>query len=135
MSKGTNAERELCTELWNKGFATLRAPGSGSIDRPSPDVVALKGDVMNYQAYAFELKASPDGCAYFETEEIDALEEWSERARAMPLVAVKPDLRAFDDWLIMSTKSLRNSDGGLSITTQNHKQCSGLEYFGNKVIE
>ena len=127
--KGTNAERELCTELWNKGYATLRAPGSGSIDRPSPDVVALRNDIMHMQAYAIELKASQDGTARFREDEIIALIEWSERACAMPLVGVKPDLRSFESWLFRPVRELHETPTGYSLRKQDHKDCYGLEWF------
>lgn len=127
--KGSNAERELCTKLWNKGYATLRAPGSGSIQRPSPDVYAIRNSGMYYQQYAFELKANKDGTARFEEKEIQALIEWSERASAMPVVGIKPDLRTFESWLFMPAVELHETDTGYSIRQQDHEECRSMEWF------
>ena len=42
-SKGSKAERELISMFWKKGFAAMRAAGSGSTHHPSPDIVAGNG--------------------------------------------------------------------------------------------
>lgn len=40
--KGATAERELVHTLSKLGYMTIRAPRSGRIDLPSPDVIAVK---------------------------------------------------------------------------------------------
>lgn len=127
---GSNAERELCTELWDRNYATLRAPGSGSIDRPSPDVVAIsKGLGRELVIYAFELKAARDGTAHFTHEEIDALQEWADRANARALVGLRPDMRKFDGWLFQDVSLLHETENGYSIRLSDHEDCFGLESF------
>ena len=126
--KGSNAERELCTELWEKGYATLRAPGSGSIQRPSPDVVALRG-INPTDIIAIELKAAHDGTANFKAAEIKELEQWADRCNAIALVGIKPDLRTFDGWLFLETFKLNKTEKGYSIRKQDHDKTFGLEWF------
>jgi len=133
MTKGTDTERELCTLLWEKGFATLRAPASGSIDRPSPDVVAIKQkhQLSQYDGsaaypYAIELKANADGTAYFDSHEITELEEWADRAGAEAYIIIKPDLRSFESWLVYHTSELNTTDNGYSIGKQDHDKAKTL---------
>jgi len=124
---GSDAERELATWFHERGFASLRVPGSGSIDRPSPDVVALEYDpqLSQYEgsatyAYAIELKNNADGTAHFDQHEIDELEEWADRAGATAFVVIKPDMRTFDHWLCFHTSELNKTDSGYSVRQQDH---------------
>jgi len=135
MSKGMDAERTLCSLLWDKGYSTLRAPASGSIDRPSPDVVAITTTTLEAAehpiAYALELKANADGTAYFDEHEITELEEWADRAGAEAYVIVKPDLRTFDHWLVYHTSELNTTEQGYSIGKRDHDKAKTLsEVFG-----
>jgi len=137
MSKGMDAERELCAILWDKHqMATLRAPASGSIDRPSPDVVALKGllggvGMASSLSFAIELKANKDGTAHFDEHEIEELEQWADRAGAEAYVIVKPDLRTFDSWLVYHTSELNTTEQGYSIGKRDHDKAKTLsEVFG-----
>ncbi|MFH1055738.1 MAG: Holliday junction resolvase Hjc [Candidatus Altiarchaeota archaeon] len=41
-SRGAGFERQLVSEFWARGWASLRAAGSGTRKEPVPDVVALK---------------------------------------------------------------------------------------------
>ena len=122
MGKGSNAERELARIGWEKyGWATLRAPGSGSIDRPSPDVIFINAQYdRDYGIYekkqhteiiAVELKNHPNGTATFKEQEIEELIEWSNRAGAKPYVGIKPDLRKHDQWYFEKPKNLTVSYG------------------------
>ncbi|RLI96025.1 MAG: hypothetical protein DRO92_00420 [Candidatus Altiarchaeales archaeon] len=46
-SKGANFEREIVRGLWKRGWAAMRATGSGSVSFPVPDVIAIKdGNVL-----------------------------------------------------------------------------------------
>jgi len=123
---GSDAERELATWFHERGFASLRAPGSGSIGRPSPDVVALTLTEYGSQlppkteSYAIELKANSDGTAHFDEHEVTELEEWADRAGATAFVVIKPDLRTFDHWLCFHTSELNTTDSGYSVRQQDH---------------
>jgi len=116
--KGTQAERDLCTWLWDKNYATLRAPASGSIDRPSPDVIAINQD----EAYAVELKANKDGAAHFDEHEIRELEQWADRAGGTAYIVIKPDLRTFESWLVYHTSQLNETGNGFSIGKKDHER-------------
>lgn len=124
MPTGSNAERELAEWFWSHGYASLRAPGSGSIDRPSPDIVALTHNrgIKNamVQASAIELKNNKDGTAHFDQHEIDELEAWADRAGATAFVIIKPDMRSFDSWLVYHTSELNVTDSGYSVRQQDH---------------
>ena len=120
-----NAERELCAKLWSRGYGVLRAPASGSVDRPSPDVVALKGS----GGFAIELKANADGTAHFDKQEILELNEWADRADLTPVVIVKPDLRTFDGWLVLHSTHLNETEQGYSLRKQDHEDCASLNLF------
>jgi Holliday junction resolvase len=41
-SRGADFERKLVTEFWGRGWAAVRAAGSGTRREPVPDVVAVK---------------------------------------------------------------------------------------------
>lgn len=123
MSKGEVAERTLAEDAWERGFASLRAPGSGSIDRPSPDVVIF-GDPIA----VIELKADSDGTATFEEEEIVDLETWAVRCDADAYVGVKPDLRSHNSWYFLETWDLnRTKSGNYSIRKEDHSDCLSMD--------
>jgi len=131
MSKGSDTERQLCTILWNDyNMATLRAPASGSIDRPSPDVVAITTTTLEPAehpiTYALELKANKDGCAHFDSHEIEELEQWTDRAGAEAYVVIKPDQRSFDSWLVYHTSELNSTEQGYSIGKRDHDKAKTL---------
>lgn len=126
MGKGTDGERELVTWLWEHGYATLRAPGSGSIDRPSPDVIAInptKGPTI-----VVELKASSDGTANFKQAEVNELVQWAERAGGEPYLAVKPDMRSHDNWYFKwAYDAHRTKSNNFSIRQKDHEDCLSRE--------
>ena len=101
-SKGINAERELIHAFWKKGWAALRAAGSGSIKYPCPDVLAGKGA----RRIAIECKASADNKKYLTRKEINELEEFARIFGAEPWVAVR-----FDNikWFFISTSDLEKT--------------------------
>ena len=41
--RGASFERQLVTEFWERGWAAMRAAGSGTRKEPVPDVTAIKG--------------------------------------------------------------------------------------------
>lgn len=123
MSKGEVAERDLVTWFWERGYAALRAPGSGSIDRPSPDVVAIRA-VGSTRIVAIELKAQPEGTATFKSDEISELEGWANLCDATPYVGVKPDMRSHSQWYFLRTSDLHETpEGNHSIRKQDHGRC------------
>lgn len=145
MSKGSHAERQLSGRLEDEyGFAAMPAGGSGSgTSRPRPDVFAVRGvrletprdGLQDYSnAFAVEVKSWKGGVGQFSENEIEELNEFAHRAGATPLVAVRPDQRSFDGWLIQETSELnRTRKGNYSIRLADHEDCRGIsEVFGRE---
>lgn len=109
MGKGSDAENELVNYAWDRGYSTLRSPGSGSVDRPSPDVIIIdsRGTIV-----ATELKATSDGTGYYDSHEIRELDEWTERAGGEAYAGVKPDMRSHDQWYFIPIDELHSTGSG-----------------------
>lgn len=121
MTKGYNSENELWNWFMDNGYAALRAPTSGgATDRVSPDIVALN----ETEKHAIEVKNRPDGTATFDREEIEGLQEWADKAGAMPWVVISPDLRTFDHWFCLTPNALHETpEGNYSIRKQDWDVC------------
>lgn len=83
-AKGYTAELQLTHTLSRMGYMAIRAPRSGRIDLPSPDVIAVKdGRVIvfevKFRASAFTVPA----------EQLDELKQWKEKAGAAAYVGCK----------------------------------------------
>jgi Holliday junction resolvase len=105
-TKGDRTERELVTELDERGFAVMRAPASGSsTDRELPDVLAGNGE----RFYAIEAKASSGQPIYLTGEEVEALVFFSQNFGAKPRIGVRFDR---EDWYFFHPASLHVTDGG-----------------------
>lgn len=137
MGKGSNFENWLCDYGREQGYAELRSPGSGTKDVAYPDVVLLKpiyerdyGIYEKYQRHhvvAFELKANSDGTAWFDTHEIEELEEWADRAGASAYIGVKPDLRTFDKRFFLGTSQLHKTENGYSFRKQDQERAISID--------
>jgi len=99
-SKGSKAERELIHMFWKKGFAAMRAAGSGSTHHPSPDIVAGNGKYF----FAIECKASHDLVKYLDKDEITQLDLFANSFGARPFVAIRFDN---DRWYFMRLTDLK----------------------------
>jgi len=124
--RGFEAERELVRKLWSKGFAVMRAPASGARTRLAayPDVVAIfKGKI-----YAFEVKYRSDNFPiYIDKSQLQKLLEFSRRAGATPLVAVK---RPNKGWkLVPIDIAKQTSSGGIKIDDEVLDKGISLEEF------
>jgi len=42
-AKGANFERKIVSDFWARGWASMRAAGSGTTSFPVPDLIAVKG--------------------------------------------------------------------------------------------
>ncbi len=83
-AKGYYAERELVHALSGMGYMTIRAPRSGRIDLPSPDIIAVKdGRVM-----VFEVKFRASAFTV-PKEQLAELVEWKEKAGAIAYIGCK----------------------------------------------
>ena len=83
-AKGSSAERELLHMLYSKGWSVIRAPRSGRIGIPSPDIMAAKAGKI----IVVECK-SRAGAFTVESEQLDQLKDWQIRAHATPYIGWK----------------------------------------------
>lgn len=85
-SKGIQAEREIIHLFWKTGkWTACRVAGSGSMRYPSPDIIANKQGIH----LAIECKKTKSEYQYFEKDEIKNLLDYSEKAGARALVAIR----------------------------------------------
>lgn len=107
-SRGTNAERELIHKFWEKRWGAIRSAGSGSMQHPSPDILASNGK----RIVAIECKMTSAEKKYFEREEIERLKEFSTLFGAEPFIAVK-FLR--NGWRFIKIDDLEETKKGYAI--------------------
>lgn len=129
---GSDVEREFVNLLSDKyNYACLRCPTSGAgTDRDRPDAIALRAGAMEPDAgFAVEIKQRKHGTATFTQAEIDALNRWATRAGVEPYVVVKPDRRLaeHDQWYVMHTSNLHETNKGYSIRKQDHERCESIK--------
>ena len=87
--KGARAERELAELLWKRGYAVVRAAGSGN--SYSPDVIAIK----NGTVYAFECKAWKREEVVISEHQMKKMLEWRKRSGAELFLAWKYPYRGW----------------------------------------
>jgi Holliday junction resolvase len=102
--KGTYAERELTKMLWERGFACVRAAGSGSGPLPSPDVVASNGKTT----LAFECKFFASDYLHLDHSQIAQLVEFAQKFKADPWIAVR---YAGKKWAFLDIARIRRTPG------------------------
>lgn len=122
-SKGSKAERELLHMFWSTNiWAALRAPGSGSVPLPSPDILA-----SNAKRYlAIECKSVRDPKKYFPNEEIEQLVLFAKRFGAEPWVGVRFDREGW--YFLKPTTMLRSEGNNFYYVTLEHAQKKGLSF-------
>jgi len=101
-AKGSNAERDLVHLFWANDWTAVRVAGSGSMQYPSPDIIASKDNTV----LAIECKACKTGYQYFDKAEIAQLEEFSQKAGHVSYVAIKFDRT---DWLFLRPDQLEQT--------------------------
>lgn len=102
-SKGTNAERELIHQFNDNGWVAIRSAGSGSMQYPSPDILAGN----NLRRLAIECKTVNDTKKYFTKKEIDELVFFANKFGAEAWVAVRFDRI---DWFFITIEDLEMKD-------------------------
>jgi Holliday junction resolvase len=114
-TKGINAERELIHMFWGKGWAAIRAAGSGSNQYPSPDLLAGN----NIRKLAIECKSIAAQSKYLPHEEVHRLKEFAVRFGAEPWIGVR-----FDnvDWYFVPVDDLENTGRSYRVSLQNAKR-------------
>lgn len=98
--KGATYERELLYILNDKGFAVLRAAGSGG-NMSVPDIIGIKkGNVI-----AFECKAWAKE-PYIRPDKLNDIIEWSRKAGALSFIAWRHD----NKWEFKNAKDLKDKE-------------------------
>jgi Holliday junction resolvase len=86
--KGYLLEWKLQHKLFDMGYAVMRAPRSGRIGLPTPDLVAIKdGKII-----VIECKSREDAFTV-DAEQLKELQEWEKRAGATAYIAWKMSRR------------------------------------------
>ncbi len=124
-AKGSKAERELIHMLYEKGFASVRAAGSGSTGLPSPDIITSNGKII----LALECKASHDKTKYFDKDEISQLDLFANMFGARSYIAIRFDN---DDWYFLKLTDLKSTPRGFAVNYDlaKKKAYSFLEIIG-----
>jgi Holliday junction resolvase len=119
-AKGSNAERELVKMLWANGWGAIRSAGSGSMQFPSPDVLA--GNKL--RRIAIEVKATKEDTKYFPDEEIKQLIDFSGYFGAEPWFAIKFTGLG---WVFINPEDLTKTKQGYSFSKSNIER-KGLSF-------
>jgi holliday junction resolvase Hjr len=116
--KGSNAEREIVKMFWAVGWGAIRSAGSGSMQFPSPDVLA--GNKI--RRLALEVKATKEEKKYFSEEEIKQLFDFSGYFGAEPWFAIK-----FNNfgWVFVNPEDLEKTKTGFCFS-KTSKEKKGL---------
>ncbi len=106
--KGASAERELLNSLYDRGYAVIRAAGSG-VNALGPDLVVLKNNV----AIAFECKSGYKSGLSIEEEQYKKITEWAERTTFPIYVAWRINR---EGWFFILPSELRKTERHRVIT-------------------
>jgi len=104
-AKGYRAEWSLIHTLAKSGFMVLRAPRSGRIGLPSPDIVAAKDGKL----IVIECK-SREAAFTIEKEQLAELRAWQEKARAIPYIGWKINRQG---WTFLHLKDVEDNNGNI----------------------
>ena len=102
-AKGSNAERDLIHQFFDNGWVAIRSAGSGSMQNPSPDILAGN----NLRRLAIECKTVNDTKKYFTAKEVDELVYFANKFGAEAWVAVRFDRI---DWFFLNIEDLEKTD-------------------------
>ena len=106
--KGARAERELIHYFTLKGFAVMRAAGSG-VNSLSPDLLAFKAG----RQYAIECKAWDSGSLSFPKERVAQMNAWAETTGITYLIGWRVSR---DGWYFLPLHSLEEQGKNFTIT-------------------
>ncbi|MBI4163211.1 MAG: hypothetical protein HY513_06010 [Candidatus Aenigmarchaeota archaeon] len=103
-TKGYAAERSLVHTLAALGFMVIRAPRSGRIGLPSPDIVAIK----NGRMLVIECKSRKDAFTV-EQEQLAELKAWQDHG-ALALIAWK---QSYKGWSFLHLADVSENNGNI----------------------
>ncbi|MBD3313903.1 Holliday junction resolvase [Candidatus Woesearchaeota archaeon] len=107
-SRGINAERELLHKFWDNGFIAMRAPASGAIKYPCPDL--LVGNAA--RKLAIECKTTSSEKQYLSSDQVESLKMFADIFGAEPWIAVRFNMRKDNaGWYFVSLDDLKDTAG------------------------
>ncbi len=106
--------------FWSKGWASVRAAGSGSAQYPCPDLVASNATRM----LAIECKSSGDLNRHLPKQQVEDLAEFAKMFGAEPWIGAR-----FNDmkWAFFSLDDLKKTGTGFSVSVRMVKE-KGLTF-------
>lgn len=110
-SRGATAERDLVHKFWEKGWAAMRAAGSGSTTYPSPDIIAGKAG----RRIVIEAKITIDDHKYLTKDELRQLQYFADVFAAEAWIAVK-FLRT--PWMFFKEEDLLDAKSSMKATKE-----------------
>jgi Holliday junction resolvase len=126
--RAADYERTLVNRFWDYGFAVMRAPSSsGTSKMPRPDVLA--GCAKKDMLLAIEIKTSRQEVFYIQKEQIEGLQQFSDRIGAQPYVAVKFVGKRMDYLFLSVPGSLTQSKGGSYRVAINDLKADGVDFY------
>ena len=121
IQKGSRDERELFDMLWEKSWAVVRSAGSGSTQKPSPDLIASNGK----RTVAIECKAIKASRKYFPKEEVSQLTEFSMGFGAEPWIGMRFDKLG---WFFIHIDDIPESKGDSYTISLDFAKKHGLKF-------
>jgi Holliday junction resolvase len=106
--KGAHAERELLEILHKRGYAVIRAAGSG-VSGIGPDVVAIK----DHLGLAFECKAHESAALGFDQDHYNKISEWQHKSGYLTYIAWRMNNKG---WYFLMLDDLRRTPKGFTVT-------------------
>lgn len=119
-AKGSNAERDLIHKFNENGWVAIRSAGSGSMQFPSPDILAGN----NLRRLAIECKSTADIRKYLTKKEVDELVFFAQKFGAEPWIGVKFDRM---EWFFINIEDMEKTDKSYSIDIPSAKR-KGLSF-------
>ena len=111
--KGARAERELIHYFTEKGFAVIRAAGSG-VNSLSPDLLAFRQG----RQYAIECKAWDSGSLSFDKGRVAQMKAWAETTGITYLVGWRVSR---DGWYFLPLHMLEEQNKNFTVTLSKAK--------------
>lgn len=106
-AKGYAAENELLHMLYARGWSVIRAPRSGRVGIPSPDIMAAKAGriiVVECKSRAAAFKVERD--------QLDQLQDWKTRAQAIPYIGWKVSRKG---WFFLKLEDVEANNGNIGL--------------------
>ncbi len=103
--KGYVAELSLVHTLSGLGYMVIRAPRSGRIDLPSPDIIAAK----NGKLMVIECKSRASAFSV-PLEQLNELKEWQDKAGAVAYIGWK---MSRSGWKFLKLKDVYDNKGNV----------------------